>query len=74
MPQKADASIWGVVLASYRLHKDIKIAEIATAFLLTSVLSKTDVNLTILNVDFVVVNKGQNNKMMLKDKREREIE
>ncbi|KAG5036868.1 hypothetical protein JHK86_017708 [Glycine max] len=29
MPQKADASIWGAVLAACRLHKDIKIAEIA---------------------------------------------
>ena len=34
VPQKADASIWGAVLASYRLHKDIKIAEIAARNLL----------------------------------------
>ena len=34
VPQKADASIWGAVLAACRLHKDIKIAEIAARNLL----------------------------------------
>ncbi|KAG4933768.1 hypothetical protein JHK87_047770 [Glycine soja] len=34
MPQKVDTSIWGVVLAACKLHKDIKIAEIAARNLL----------------------------------------
>ncbi|XP_047158997.1 pentatricopeptide repeat-containing protein At4g01030, mitochondrial [Vigna umbellata] len=34
MPQKADASIWGALLSACRIHKDLKIAEIAARNLL----------------------------------------